>query len=173
MKIHTNRLWVALAVVWAGVFSLTYWNVVQSQTIKRAKEQKEIFMRDNQFWARNEKTIVNVLQMHGTAFHDTESIQIGLLHVESRMASIARKQGLTDIKMEKGAASRTDRGEFPVELFFSGAFGTAFNCLKKVAGEMPFLVFSRIHISASGKPDQGDFHLSVKYRYEIKTPEST
>ena len=88
-----NR-WIMVGLVWVGVLMIDLWNIEKIDQIREIRTQREIFLRDQQFWNNNAKNISQILQRYSSFTQNVESLKLGLLQLENDLKVSALSLGL-------------------------------------------------------------------------------
>jgi hypothetical protein len=55
-----------VGLVWAVVLMIDFWNIEKIDQVREVRAQREIFLRDQQFWDNNVKNISQILQRYSS-----------------------------------------------------------------------------------------------------------
>jgi hypothetical protein len=164
-----NR-WIMVGLVWAGVLVIDFWNIEQIHQVREIRAQREIFLRDQQFWNNNGNNISQILQRYSSFTQSVESLKLGLLQLENNLKTSAVSLGLKEVKY----ISQTEmagEGMVPIKLVFIGTFKAAGQWLDKLQKDLPCVYIQNIKISLDPLAEQAKFQLSINYRYTLSHTE--
>jgi hypothetical protein len=165
-----NR-WIMVGLVWAGVLMIDLWNIEKIDQIREIRTQREIFLRDQQFWNNNAKNISQILQRYSSFTQNVESLKLGLLQLENDLKAGALSLGLKEVKF----ISQTEmagEGRVPIKLVFNGTFKAASQWLDTLQKDFPCVGIQNIKVSLDPLAEQAKFQVSINYRYNLSLAES-
>jgi hypothetical protein len=164
-----NR-WIMVGLVWAGVLMIDFWNIQQIDQIREIRAQREIFLRDQQFWNNNAKNISQILHRYSSISQRVDSLKLGLLQLENNLKTSALSLGLKEVKY----VSQTEmagEGMVPIKLIFTGTFEAAGQWLDKLQKDLPCVYIRNIKVSLDPLAEQAKFQVSINYRYSLSLAE--
>ena len=165
-----NR-WIMVGLVWAIVLMIDFWNIEKIDQVRELRAQREIFLRDQQFWNNNVKNISQILQRYSSFTQNVESLKLGLLQVENYLKASASSLGLKEVKF----VSQTEvagEGIVPIKLVFKGSFKAANQWLDKLQKDLPCVWIQNIKVSLDPLAELAAFQVSINYRYNLSLAES-
>ncbi len=165
-----NR-WIMVGLVWAVVLMIDLWNIEKIDQVREVRAQREIFLRDQQFWNNNVKNISQILQRYSSFTQSVESLKLGLLQLENNLKASALGLGLKEVKY----ISQTEmdgEGMVPIKLVFTGTFKAASQWLDKLQKDLPCVYIQNIKVSLDPLAEQAKFQISINYRYNLSLAES-
>jgi hypothetical protein len=165
-----NR-WIMVGLVWGGVLLVNFWNIEKIDQIREIREQREIFLRDQQFWNNNAKHISQILQRYSSFTQNVESLQLGLLRLENNLKISALSLGLKEVKFI-GQPEMAGEGITPIKLSFIGPFRNASQWLDKLQKDLPCIWIQNIKVLLEPLAVQAKFQVSINYRYSLSLAES-
>jgi hypothetical protein len=160
-----------VGLVWAVVLVIDLWNIEKIDQIREIRAQREVFLRDQQFWNNNVKNISQILQRYSSFTQSVESLKLGLLQLETNLKASALSLGLKEVKY----ISQTEvdgEGIVPIKLVFHGTFKAASQWLDKLQKDLPCVYIQNIKVSLDPLAEQAKFQISIKYRYSLSLAES-
>jgi hypothetical protein len=160
-----------VGLVWAGVLMIDLWNIEKMDQIREVRAQREIFLRDQQFWNNNVKNISQILHRYSSFTQSVESLKLGLLQLENNLKASALSLGLKEVKFISQAETAGE-GIVPIKLVFIGAFKDASQWLDKIQRDLPCVYIQNIKVSLEPLAEQVKFQVSINYRYTISFAES-
>jgi hypothetical protein len=119
MTDHLKVRWILVTCCWIAVAGLTFWNLNKIDSIAKAREKKEIYLMDEQFWNYNAANISQILKKSASLIQEVESSKIGLFEFESNIRNLALKSGLRKSKLTSQSQFEQD-GIIPVNISFQG-----------------------------------------------------
>jgi hypothetical protein len=165
-----NR-WIMVGLVWACVLMIHFWNIEKIDQIRELRAQREIFLRDQQFWNNNAKNISQILQQYSSFTQHTESLKLGLLQLENNLKASALGLGLKEVKFISQTETAGE-GIVPVKLVFNSTFKDASQWLDKIQKDLPCVWIQNIKVSLEPLAEQAKFQVSINYRYTLSFAES-
>ena len=165
-----NR-WIMVGLVWAVVLMIDLWNIEKIDQVREVRAQREIFLRDQQFWNNNVKNISQILQRYSSFTQSVESLKLGLLQLENNLKASALSLGLKEVKY----ISQTEmagEGIVPIKVVFNGTFKAASQWLDKLQKDLPCVYIQNIKVSLDPLAEQAKFQISINYRYNLSLAES-
>ena len=165
-----NR-WIMVGLVWAGVLMIDLWNIEKIDQVREVRAQREIFLRDQQFWDNNVKNISQILQQYSSFTQSVESLKLGLLQLENNLMASALSLGLKEVK----CITQTEiagEGKVPIKLDFNGTFKAASQWLDELQKDLPCVYIQNIKVSLDPLAEQAKFQISINYRYTLSLAES-
>ena len=164
--------WIFVGCCWLAVAGLTFWNLNKIDSIEHAREKKEIYLMDEQFWNYNAANISQILKKSAALIQEVESSKIGLFEFESNIRNLALKSGLNAIKLT--SQSQFDEyGIIPVKISFQSTFQHAVKWFDHLTLEMPYAQVRDINIELDESTKQNKFAVSMYYRYNQTAQESS
>ena len=160
-----------VGLVWAGVLIINIWNIEKIDQIRKIRVQREIFLRDQQFWSNNAKNISQILQRHSAFTQNVESLKLGLLHLENNLKASALSLGLKEVEFIS-QPEMANEGIMPLKLFFQGTFKDASQWLDMLHKELPCLWIRNIKIALDPLSEQAKFQVSINFRYNLSVAEN-
>jgi len=160
-----------VGLVWVGVLMIDLWNIEKIDQIREIHAQREIFLRDQQFWNNNVKNISQILQRYSSFTQSVDSLKLGLLQLENNLKVSALSLGLKEVKY----ISQTEvagEGIVPIKLVFDGTFKAASQWLDKLQEDLPCVYIQNIRVSLDPLAEQAKFQISINYRYTLSLAES-
>ena len=124
MSDYLKKRWIIVGIVWMATFSLTYWNFYKIESIENAREKKEIYLMDEQFWSNNASTISQILKKRASLIQEVESSKLGVFEFQNNLRSLSLKLGLNAIKLISQPEFDQD-GIVPVKISFQSNFKQA------------------------------------------------
>jgi hypothetical protein len=164
-----NR-WIIVGFVWACVFMIHFWNIEKIDQIREIRVQREIFLRDQQFWNNNAKNISQILQQYSSFTQHVESLKLGLLQLENNLKASALNLGLKEVKFIRQTETAAE-GIVPVKLVFVGTFKDTSQWLDKIQKDLPCVWIQNIKVSLEPLAEQAKFQVSINYRYTLSIAE--
>jgi hypothetical protein len=165
-----NR-WIMAGLVWTGVLMIHFWNIEKIDQLREIREQREIFLRDQQFWNNNAKNISQILQQYSSFTQHVESLKLGLLQLEEILKANALGLGLKEVKFTSQTETAGE-GIVPIKLVFIGDFKDASQWLDKLQKDLPCVWVKNIKISLDPLAEQVQFQVTINYRYSLSLGES-
>jgi hypothetical protein len=165
-----NR-WIMVGLVWAGVLMIDLWNIEKIDQIREIRTQREIFLRDQQFWNNNAKNISQILQRYSSFTQNVESLKLGLLQLENDLKAGALSLGLKEVKFIS-QMEMAGEGRVPIKLVFNGTFKAASQWLDTLQKDFPCVGIQNIKVSLDPLAEQAKFQVSINYRYNLSLAES-
>jgi hypothetical protein len=165
-----NR-WIMVGLVWAVVLMIDFWNIEKIDQVREVRAQREIFLRDQQFWNNNAENISQILQRYSSFTQSVESLKLGLLQLENNLKASALSLGLKEVKY----ISQTEmagEGIVPIKMVFTGTFKAASQWLDKLQKDLPCVYIQNIKVSLDPLAEQAKFQISINYRYNLSLAES-
>jgi len=163
--------WILVGCCWLAVAGLTFWNLNKIDSIEHAREKKEIYLMDEQFWNYNAANISQILKKSAALVQEVGSSKIGFLEFESNIRSLALKSGLSAIKLT--SQSQFDEyGIIPAKISFQSTFQHALKWFDQLTLEMPYAQVRDINIELDESTKQNKFAVSMYYRYNQTAQES-
>ncbi len=164
MTTDLKSRWILVGCCWLAVFSLTIWNVNKIDSIERAREKKEIYLMDEQFWDHNAANISHILKKSASLIQEVESPKLGLFEFESDIRRLALKSGLGKIKLT--TRSQVEQaGIIPVKISFESTFRHAANWFDRLEIELPHAQVREVSIEFDETIKKNKFAVSLYYRY--------
>jgi len=165
-----KKRWIIVGIVWLGALFFTFWNSNKIEQILEAQKNKEILLRDRQFWKHNTENISNILEKGKSAFQHIESVKLGLLSVENKFISLAMDRGLTEARMEALPDQGSEYGT-PIDFSFRGPFSGTMAWLNAFEKDFPYLQVRNLKILIDPLTRQVNFSISIYYRYKLPVVE--
>ena len=172
MSDRLKTRWGVIGIVWTAALIMTYWNFIKIETIEKAREKKEIYLMDERFWHRNASNISQIMEKRTALIQEVESLKLGVFEFEDNLKNLARKLGLRTVKLVSQAHSDQD-GVLPVQISFQSNFSQATQWLDRVKLELPYAQIESIKIVADKPANQAEFVVSIYYRYNLSSTETT
>ena len=171
----TNELktrWVIVGFCWMAVVLLSAWNLAKIDSIDKAREKKEIYLMDEQFWKYNAANIKQILKRSGSLIQSVESSKIGLFEFERNIRNLASNFGLHSITL--ASESQSDRyGIIPVKISFRSTLEQAVKWFDHLESEVPYGQIIDVNIELDETTKQNIFTVSVNYRYHQSSKEGS
>jgi hypothetical protein len=167
---YKNR-WIMVGLVWAGVLMVDYWNIDQIDQIREIRTQREIFLRDRQFWQNNVNNISQILQRYSSFTQSVESLKLGLLQLENNLKASALSMGLKEVKYNS-QTEMAGEGMVPIKLVFTGTFKAAGQWLDRLHKDLPCVYVRNIKVTLDPLAERAKFQVSINYRYTLSLAES-
>ena len=164
MATDLKSRWILVGCCWLAVFSLTVWNVNKIDSIERAREKKEIYLMDEQFWNYNTANISHILKKSASLIQEVESPKLGLFGFENDVRNLALKSGLNEIKLTTRSQVEQD-GIIPVKISFESTFQHAANWFERLEIELPHAQVRDVNIEFDETIKKNKFAVSLYYRY--------
>ena len=161
--LKTRWIWVGLC--WMAVALMTFWNLSKIDSIEKAREKKEIYLMDEQFWNYNAANISQILKKSALLRQEIESSKLGLFEFESNVRNLAIKSGLKSITVTSRSQFEQD-GIIPVKMSFRSTFQHATKWLDNIDLELPHAQVGDIKIEVDETTNQNRFTVSIYYRYK-------
>lgn len=171
MRGKFKHRWIMVGLVWTGVLMIHFWNIEQIDRTREIRAQREIFLRDQQFWNNKADNISQILQRYSSFTQNVESLKLGLLQLENSLRASALSLGLKEVNFSS-QTEETGEGIMPVKLVFNGTFKAASQWLDKLQTDLPCLSIQNIKISLDPLSEQAKFQVSINYRYNLSFAES-
>jgi hypothetical protein len=163
--------WIMVGLVWAGVLMIDLWNIEKIDQIREIRTQREIFLRDQQFWNNNAKNISQILQRYSSFTQNVESLKLGLLQLENDLKAGALSLGLKEVKFIS-QMEMAGEGRVPIKLVFNGTFKATSQWLDTLQKDFPCVGIQNIKVSLDPLAEQAKFQVSINYRYNLSLAES-
>ena len=160
-----------VGLVWAVVLMIDLWNIEKIDQVREVRAQREIFLRDQQFWNNNVKNISQILQRYSSFTQSVESLKLGLLQLENNLKASALSLGLKEVKFISQTETAAE-GIVPIKLVFIGTFKDASQWLDKIQKDLPCVWIQNIKVSLEPLAEQAKFQVSINYRYNLSLAES-
>ena len=164
MPANLKSRWIIVGCCWIVVFILTFWNLNTIDSIEKAREKKEIYMMDEQFWNYNAANISQILKKSASFIQEVESSKLGLFEFESNIRNLALNFGLNAIKLTRPSQFDQD-GIIPVKISFQSTFQHAVKWFDHLTLEMPYAQVRDVNIEVDESTKQNKFAVSMYYRY--------
>lgn len=171
MTDHLKTRWIFVGFCWMVVVCLTFWNLNKIDSIEKAREKKEIYLMDEQFWNYNAANISQILKKSASLIQEVESSKLGLFEFESNIRNLALKSGLNAIKLTHPSQFEQD-GMIPVKISFQSTFQHAVKWFDHLTLEMPYAQVRDVNIELDESTKQNKFEVSMYYRYNQIAKES-
>jgi len=172
MTDHLKTRWILVGFCWLAVVCLTFWNLNKIDSIEKAREKKEIYLMDEQFWNHNAANISQILKKRASLIQEVESSKLGLFEFESNIRNLALKSGLKAIKLTRQSQFEQD-GIIPVTISFQSTFQHAVKWFDHLTLEMPYAQIRDVDIKLDESTKQNKFAVSMYYRYNQSAKESS
>ena len=172
MPANLKSRWIIVGCCWMVVFILTFWNLNTIDSIEKAREKKEIYLMDEQFWNYNAANISQILKKSASLIQEVESSKLGLFEFESNIRNLALKCGLNAIKLTTRSQDDQD-GIIPVKISFEGTIQHAAKWFDRLELELPHTQVRDVNIEFDESTRQSKFEVSMYYRYNQSTKESS
>jgi len=172
MSANLNSRWIIVGFCWLVVFILTFWNLNTIDSIAKVKEKKEIYLMDEQFWNYNAANISQILKKSASFIQEVESSKLGLFEFESNIRNLALKCGLNAIKLTTRSQDNQDE-IIPVKISFEGTIQHAAKWFDRLGLELPHTQVRDVNIEFDESTRQSKFEVSMYYRYNQSTKESS
>jgi hypothetical protein len=171
MSDYLKKRWIIVGIVWMATFSLTYWNFYKIESIENAREKKEIYLMDEQFWSNNASTISQILKKRASLIQEVESSKLGVFEFQNNLRSLSLKLGLNAIKLISQPEFDQD-GIVPVRISFQSNFKQAMQWIDLLKIDLPYAQIRNVKIIMDKPGKQTKFVVSIHYRYTLY-PEET
>lgn len=172
MAADLKSRWIMVGCCWMAVSSLTLWNLNKIDSVAKAREKKEIYLMDEQFWNYNGANISQILKKSRSLIQDVESSKIGLFEFESNLRNLALKSGLDKIKLTTQSQVELD-GKIPVKISFKSTVRHAVNWLDRLEIELPHAQVQDVKIESGEATKENKFAVSLYYRYRQSGQDSS
>ena len=172
MSANLKSRWIIVGCCWMVVFILTFWNLNTIDSIEKAREKKEIYLMDEQFWNYNAANILHILKKSASLIQEVESSKIGLFEFESNLRNLALKSGLDEIKLTTQSQVELD-GKIPVKISFKSSVRHAANWFDRLGIELPHAQVRDVKIESDESTKENKFAVSLYYRYRQSAKEGS
>lgn len=172
MSDSLNKRWMIVGFIWTAVFSLTYWNLNEIESIEKAREKKEIYLMDEHFWSNNASNISQIMNKRASLIQEVESSKLGIFEFEKNLRGLALKLGLHGIKLISQTQFDQD-GIIPVKISFQSNFKQAMKWLDLLKIEYPYGQIRNVKIAMDKPANQTKFEISIYYRYNLSSKETS
>ena len=163
-----KKRWIWVGCCWLAVAFMTFWNITKIESIENAREKKEIYLMDEQFWTYNAANISQILNKSASLSQAVESSKLGLFEFESNIRNLAIKSGLSSIAVTSRSQSDQE-GVIPVKISFRSSFQNAAKWLDTIELKLPHAQVRDVKIEVDETTKQNKFSVSLYYRYRQST----
>ncbi len=171
MATDLKSRWILVGCCWLAVFLLTVWNVNKIESLEKAREKKEIYLMDEQFWNYNAANISHILKKSASLIQDVQSPKLGLFEFEGDVRKLALKSGLDEIKLTTRSQVEQD-GVIPVKISFESNVQRAANWFDSLEIELPHAQVRDVNIEFDESIKKNKFAVSLYYRYRQSSEEN-
>lgn len=162
--------WVIVGFCWMAVVLLSAWNLAKIDSIDKAREKKEIYLMDEQFWKYNAANIKQILKKSGSLIQVVESSKLGLFEFERNIRNLASNFGLHAVTLASESNSNQD-GNIPIKISFRSTLEQAARWFDHLESEVPYGQIIAVNIDLDEVTKQNKFTVSVNYRYNQSSKE--
>jgi len=165
-KNRITRHWIAVGVIWIGVFVLTHFNSQAVQQIKTNRAALESMRMDTVFLKNNFDKISRVLTQRTAMHKSIDSLQIELVALENMLRVRAKEQGMSNLSTEGEPSSK---GMDLVSLKFgvSGTYRQMTLWLRQLENEVPYLVVTQVSMLTAEGAKEHVFSIQFDFRYKL------
>ncbi len=99
MRSKLNIRWLAVSGIWLAALALTYWNAVGIDSVAAAREKNAHMLTAISFQRQNAPQLTQVLASNGALTLKSESVDLGIVEVRSRLNNLGARASLRNLKM--------------------------------------------------------------------------
>ena len=171
MSQKVKNKWLAVGLIWLGVFLTTFYNFAEIDRINALRLQKEILGMDARFVAANKYNIESVTREKTLLTHSVDSPGMGLMTLENKIDLISRDCGFSNVVYEHSSQD-TEVQDADISLYLSGSLTDLVRLLMKLQSEMPYASLKHMDMDMGSSGGSPQFQLIMKYRYALAEPEN-
>jgi hypothetical protein len=168
MKSQLTKYWAAVAMVWAVVVALSFWNTSQISIILKDIELNEIYRMDDLFWQFNSGKISKVLPQRDSMILPIESLKLGYLVIEDNLRALIEQHDFDEVLLEMSPSEFNGQG-VPIRVYFRGPFERILPWLEALEKTFPYLAINQMKIFTDAVNQITRYQIDLFFRYRILT----